>query len=1460
MINKIIAFSIKQKFIIVLFVFAIVLGGIAALRTINLGSVPDITNNQVQIITVAPNLATADIEQFVTSQVELQMGYLPGIEEIRSISRFGLSVVTLVFDEDMGTFLPRQLIQEKLNDIKDAIPPEYGSPAMGPITTGLGEIYQYSLNDASGKYSLTQLRTIQDWIIKRQLTMIDGVIEVNSFGGYVKQYEVQVSPDKLKSMGITIHDIVAALENNNANTGGAYIVKNKMANFIRGEGLIRSVEDIRQIVVKNINGHPITIADIADDVTYGKKVRFGAFTQDGEEKVGGMILMLKGTNPNKVIKDVKKRIREIEQFLPEGITIEPYLDRSDLIKRTTSTLAKNLIEGALIVIFVLVFLLGSVRGGLVTASVIPLSLLFAFILMKLTGVWANLMSLGAIDFGIIVDGAVIIVEGTVHLLHTQTKKSLSQKEMNEVAYRSASTMMNAAFFGQLIILIVFAPILFLTGVEGKMFHPMAYTFGYAVIGAIILCLTYVPMITSIAMKPSAKNNAWSRMEDKLEAFSNKVIAKLNRWYLPVLKAALNKRALTVSAAIILLLASIFTFSRMGGEFIPQLDEGDLALQVLIKPGSSLEEMIAVTEKIERILHESFPEVVTSGARIGVADIPTDPMPMDVGDMFIVLEKDKSKWVSAQTKAELIDKMEEKLSSELVGVNFVFSQPVELRFNELLTGVREDVAIKIFGEDMDVLNRLSQKIAGLISSVPGVADVSPERISGLPQITVHFNRKKIARYGLTIADVSDYISTAFAGKTTGVVFEGEKRFDIAVRLSEKYRKNIQNVQQLYIPLPDGSQIPLNEVAEVEYIDGPMQISRENTFRRTYVGVNVRNRDVESVIKDVQKIINSQANIPPGYYVQYGGEFENLMRAKQRLSIVVPIALLLIFVLLYFALGSMMQSLMIFFAIPLASIGGVYFLALRQMPFSISAGVGFIVLFGVAILNGLVLINRLNSLKSEGVHDVKERIFKATQERLRPILLTATAAIMGFTPMAFAQSAGAEVQRPLATVVIGGLISATLLTLVVLPVLYYLMEMRKKQKQRNHFSATNTIALLIIAASTLFNPLQAQKTITSAEEAFNIALKNNGLIRLGEKEVEKALWEKKGAFNPAKTDVEVQYGQYNSFYNDLAVTITQPFEFPTTYIKQRQVAEEQIKLKELDLKNRQSLLKRQVYETWNTLSMLVEKRKLLNELDSIYGDFVKVANIRFEVQDATYLEKLSAESKAQAIGNQYRNVNAEIALMQARLQQLLNDTANYTFQPENFTPLASSEEFSMQAIENHPAVLQVKQEIAIAIKQKQLAGAKMLPDFALGYFSYSMRGSELANGGIAGASDRFGGIMATVSIPLFYGSFRSKIKQWKIAQEQTGIKYRYVQNKFYRQYQQLYQTYLIQKNNLDYFLSTALKQADEIKKTALAAYQAQALSYIELIQLLEQSYQVKSEYLQALQAYNQSIVELNYLLNQ
>ncbi|HET8753119.1 MAG TPA: CusA/CzcA family heavy metal efflux RND transporter, partial [Salinimicrobium sp.] len=1114
MLNKIIDYSINNKFIIGLLTITLIIAGIWSMSKVPVDVQPDITNNQVQVITQAPNLSTVDIEQFVTYPVEVSMSNLPGVKEIRSVSRFGLSVVTIVFEDDMGTYLPRQLVSEKLNEVQEEIPEGFGESFIGPISTGLGEIYQYTLeveDEYKDDYTITELRSIQDWIVRRQMAMVPGVVEVNGVGGRIKQYEVAVNPNELRAMGISISDIFTALENNNQNTGGAYIERNHQANFIRGIGLVSGISDIENIVVENSGGVPITIEDVAE-VQIGSAVRYGALTKNGEgETVGGMVMMLKGANSNEVIENVKTRIAEIQESLPEGVSIKPFLDRSELIAETTGTITENLLLGGLIVVFVLVILLGNWRGGLIVASTIPLSLLFAFILMNVFDVGANLMSLGAIDFGIIVDGAVIIVESTVFIIYQKflKKKQFSQGEKDTIASSSAKKMMNSAFFGQFIILIVFLPILALEGIEGKMFRPMALTFIFAMIGAMILCLTYVPMVSALFLKaPKNTKKSWG----------DKVVIWLENKYEPLLKKSLNRAKWVAGFGIALFALAIFLFTRMGGEFVPQLDEGDIAFHIILKPGSSLSEGIETSTRIENLLLDEYPEIEQIVTRFGVSDVPTDPMPMDIGDSFIIL-KPESEWVSAESKDELIAKIKETLSI-IPGVSYEFTQPIEMRFNELISGVREDVAVKLYGENLDVLASKAQEMGELISTIEGVGDMKVEATTGLPQITVEYNRSKLAQYGLNINDLNTLVQSAFAGGQAGVVFEGERRFDLVARLNEEYRTNIDNLRNLYVNIPNGSQIPLREVANISYQPGPMQISRDNTNRRTYVGINIRNRDVKSVVEDIKAKLDAQLELPPGYYIRYGGAFENFERAIQRLQVVVPIALVLIFIFIYFALKSFKQTTMIYVAIPLAAIGGIFALWLRGMPFSVSAGIGFIVLFGVAVLNGLVLISGLNELKEEGVTNLKERIRLGTRRRIRPILLTALTDVLGFLPMALSTSAGAEVQRPLATVVIGGMITSTLLTLFILPILYKWVEERPSNlgMNRKMVSASVVIGLLLLLPSTTrAQEMNEPLPKISQNQAVELAEKNYPLLKNRKREIEQQQALKKTAWDFGTTQI-------------------------------------------------------------------------------------------------------------------------------------------------------------------------------------------------------------------------------------------------------------------------------------------------------------------------------------------------------
>jgi len=1037
MIDQVIKFSIQNKMIVGLFVLGLIGWGSFSLARLPMDALPDITNNQVQIITLAPTLASQEVEQYVTAPIEAACANLPKIVEKRSISRLGLSVLTIVFEDEVNIYEARQLVNERLKEAEEHIPKGVGSPDLAPVSTGLSDIYQYVLHTKPGYdslYSDMELRTIQDWIVKRQLLNVPGIAEINTLGGHLKQYEIAVDAQQLKAMNVTIQEVFEALEKNNESTGGSYIEKGPNSYFIRGMGMVENLHDIEAIVVKQTGGVPVLVRNIAK-VQFGNANRYGAATRNGEgEVVVGVVMMRKGENSAEVAQSVKERVEIIRKSLPEGVIMEPFLDRSDLVGRAIDTVSTNLAEGGLIVVFILVLFLGNLRAGMVVASVIPLAMLFALGMMRLFGVSGNLMSLGAIDFGLIVDGAVIIVESIVHRITSNVlpgRNRLTQTEMDKEVYEASSRIRTSAAFGEIIILIVYLPILTLTGIEGKMFGPMAQTVSFAILGAFVLSLTYVPMMSALFLskKTVHKRNISDRMMDMFQ-----------RAYHPLIQFALRRKRAVVLTSVALFIGSLVLFSRMGGEFIPTLEEGDLALNTRIMAGSSLTQNIAILTRLEGMIKSKFPEVKEVVSRIGASEIPTDPMSVEVADIIVVL-KDKKEWTSAKSRDELADKIKKEVSN-LPGVSLEISQPIQLRFNELMTGVRSDVAIKIFGDDLDVLAQKGSEAIRIIENIVGIADLKAEQVTGLPQISVKYNREQIAQYGLSINDINRTLRAAFAGEVAGVVFEGEKRFDMVVRLDKELRADIGDIRNLSIPIPGGAQIPLAQLAQIDFNAGPMQISRDDGRRRMTLGLNVRNRDVQSVVEEIKVKLDKELQLPAGYYLTYGGQFENLIEANKRLMIAVPVALLLILVLLYFTFNSLRHTLLIFSAIPLSAIGGVLALWLRGMPFSISAGVGFIALFGVAVLNGIVLISYFNQLKKEGVANIEERVLKGTRIRLRPVLMTAAVASLGFLPMALSNSAGAEVQRPLATVVIGGLLSATLLTLLVLPALYILFSGEKK----------------------------------------------------------------------------------------------------------------------------------------------------------------------------------------------------------------------------------------------------------------------------------------------------------------------------------------------------------------------------------------------------------------------------------
>lgn len=1057
MFQKLITYSIRHKLVIGVLSIALTIWGVWSLVHLPFDSTPDITDNQVQVITQAPSLGAQEVEQYVTTPVEMALANIPRIQERRSISRSGLSVITLVFDDAADIYWARSQVSQVVEQLEKELP-KNTETEMGPIATGLGEIYHYTIRAKEGyehKYSLTQLRTIQDWIVRKQLSGTPGVAEVSGWGGYVKQYEVAINTDQLNASGVSVNEVFEALQRNNANTGGSYIEQNSNQYYIRGIGVVKNLEDVANITVKTVDGIPVKVGDVAK-VQLGHATRFGAVTRNGEgEVVAGIAIMLKGENFQEVSKNVKERINQIQKSLPEGVVIEPFIDRTNLVDRVEGTIARNLIEGGLIVIFVLVIFLGNWRAGLVVASVIPLSMLFAFGMMKTFGIDGNLMSLGAIDFGMIVDSAVIIVEAVVthintgHFSQPEVRAAylaqcqnggaaipfaLTQKQMDEEVHFSASRIRQSAAFGEIIIMIVYIPLMTLVGIEGKMFRPMALTVFFAILGAFILSLTYVPMASSLML---------SRKVHTRKTFSDRVIEKLQTWYRPVLDWVLARNKDVITGAVALFCVSVVGFKYLGGEFIPSLEEGDFAVEMSMSQGTSLSQMVESCTKAEKLLKKEYPEIKQVVSRIGSAEIPTDPMPVERADIMIAL-KPKAEWTSAKTTPELMEKMEETLSA-IPGLEAEISQPIQMRNNELLTGIKQDVAIKIFGEDLDVLTEQAGKVKRMIEDVPGVSGIFVEEVAGLPQIQVKYNHEKMAAYGVSVDDISEILETTFAGAVAGSLYDGDKKFDIVLRMDPSQR-NVESLEQLSIPLKNGTNIPLSQVADIDYSPAPAQVSHEDGARRIYVGFNVKGRDVQSTVEDIREILDEKLKLPDGYYYNYGGEFENLQSATNRLMVVIPIALVIILLLLYATVKNFRESLFVFSAIPLAAIGGVWALWLRGMPFSISAGVGFIALFGVAVLNGIVLIGQMNQMQREektadklsafsGVTElIHHRIIESCMVRLRPVLMTALVASMGFLPMALSQGDGAEVQRPLATVVIGGLITSTLLTLLVLPAIY------------------------------------------------------------------------------------------------------------------------------------------------------------------------------------------------------------------------------------------------------------------------------------------------------------------------------------------------------------------------------------------------------------------------------------------
>ena len=1439
MLNKIIHFSIKNKLIIGVMTIALVIWGLWSASKLPVDALPDVTNNQVQVITRAPTLAAQEVEQFITYPVERSLSNIQGIEEMRSFSRFGLSVITIVFKENMDIYFARQLIAEKLKSAEEQIPKGMGTPEMGPVTTGLGEVYQYVIHPKKGseqKYSAMDLRTMQDWIVGRQLTGISGVAEVTGFGGISKQYEVAVSPERLKAMNVTIPEVFTALEKNNENTGGAYIDRKPNAYFIRGVGLVKTFADIESIVIKKQSGVPVLIRDVAT-VQFGSPPRYGALTFNGEkEVVGGIVLMTKGANSASVVELVKERMVTVKKSLPEDVEIEAFLDRTNLIDRAINTVKTNLIEGALIVILILVLFLGNLRAGLIVASAIPLSLLFALALMNLFGVSANLMSLGAIDFGLIVDGAVIIVEATLHYLGLKTVTGkLSQQQMDEAVEGSAKKMMSSAAFGQIIILIVYLPILSLQGVEGKMFRPMAQTVGFAILGALLLSLTYIPMMSALFLSKNIKHK---------RNFSDRMMDFFQRAYTPLLKAAIKIKYAVVAIAVALLIISLVIFKNMGGEFIPTLEEGDYAIEFVLPQGSSLSQTTETVMMAERMLMK-FPEVKMVVGKTGAADIATDPMPPEASDLMVIL-KPKKEWKTTKDFYELSDIMRDKLST-IPGVIAEPSQPIQMRFNELMTGIRQDVAIKIFGENLDTLVAYADKVASVIGPIKGITQPQVERVDGLPQITIEYDRGKIAGYGLNIEEINHVISTAFAGEAAGVVFENERKFDLVLRLDSAHRTNLDNVSELFIPLSDGNQIPLSQVATVSFKTGPAQISREAGKRRIYVSFNVSGRDVASVVKEAQIKLNEKVKLPPGYYYTYGGTFENLQKASARLMIVVPLALLLIFFMLYLTFRSVKEALLIFTAIPMSAIGGVFALLLRGMPFSISAGVGFIALFGVAVLNGIVLISTFNQLEKDGMKDIMQRVWEGTKIRLRPVLMTASVAALGFIPMALSSGAGAEVQKPLATVVIGGLITATLLTLLLLPCLYIIFSKKNKMKVKPVITIITAIVLLISS-----NSLLAQQPVVKRVPVGEVIAmaKNNLQYGINTQQMVKGKAQVKTANLFPKTGVFAENEDFrpSDTKGILKVGISQSIAWPGLYKAQRNLYGEQLKYYEVNTTAIDVDIKRDVRTAYYQLWYLQDKQQLYHRLDSIYKSLSAAAILKVKTGDSRGLDSIAAKVRSAELQVFLQQISNDVQIQQQSLMQLLNTQ-------EFILPLMIPLEKLLMpgiAIDSlHPVLALQSQNIKIANAGIGVIKNENKPEFLGRFFTQNLWG----------AKDPFTGFSVTAAFPLFGASaYRSKVK---VAEADMGLQQK--QYDYSRQIlstQQLQRQQEIKRNStmVAFYETTGLKQANEIIKASSLAYRAGEISFAELSQFLTQAIEIQKNYLENLNVYNQSIIQYNYYINQ
>jgi cobalt-zinc-cadmium resistance protein CzcA len=1438
MFSKIIGFSLQNKVLILLGTVGLMAWGVYSFSRLPIDAIPDITNNQVQILTVCPTLSTQEVERFVTMPIEQGVRNSPGIIELRSISRFGLSVVTVVFDEGMSIYQARQIIQERLQHVADEIPEAFGSPEMAPISTGLGEILHYSIEALPGfedRYSASDLRTIQDWIVKRQLAGIEGVVEINSMGGHLKQYEIAVEPARLRAYDISLTTLYEAVSAANQNTGAAYMEKHTDLYFIRAEGLLRTTEEIGQIVIAQRGPIPVLVRDVAT-VREGHAIRYGAVTSSGKgEIVLGIVMMLKDANAAHVIRRVKERMQVIEGSLPEGVVLRPFLDRELLVGKTIHTVRNNLLYGAGIVMLMLFLLVGDWRASLIISAVIPMSMLLAVILMVETGVTANLMSLGALDFGLVIDGAIILVEATLFYLLLRRKtddydRTLTQAEMDDAIRHAADKVARASVYGVLIIIIVYLPIMSLTGIEGKMFRPMAMTVSFALLGALFLSLTFIPVAAALFLSKK------QQPESRVSAF---LMGGILTAYQPMLRFALRWPAITVGMAVGALVVVAFIFSRMGGEFIPELDEGDIMLHGFCKPGTSLTQTMESHRILQEVLMAQFPDEVDQIiSKIGTAEIPTDPMAIESADNIVLLHPVRQ-WTRAATKEALIEKMETAVE-DVPGMAFEFTQPIKMRFDEMMTGVRSDVALKLFGENLDTLAHYARQIAILLGQVEGLRDLKIEQVLGLPQLQVTYRYDQMARHGIRVQDANEAVRLAFAGGVAGHMYEEEKRFDLVIRLPETSRQDIRNLHELPVRTASGTLIPLSAVADIRFSEGAAQISRDNGQRRIVVSANVRGRDVESSIGEIERRVQEGIKLPAGYYIAYGGQFENLREAKERLQIAVPLALFLIAVLLFITFGRITETALIFTAIPMAAIGGVLALWIRGMPFSISAGVGFIALFGIAVLNSIVLMTYLNELEQEGVGDLRERLRQATRLRLRPVMMTAATDALGFLPMALATSAGAEVQRPLATVVVGGLITATMLTLVVLPALYLLV----KGWQSRRMARYAGVGLLLLVSGML----PAQTPALPVEEALSLVRERHPAVRVGlaAMQEEQARRHNPVLWEPAR------------FYHGINADPGEGF-FGTTFVggevfiparsrvrATRRWYDSRAESARLGMERTLAQTERDVRRLYLELSHNREEHRIFRSLDSLHRELVRIAQVRHASGETGRLEAVLAADKSRQMSLEVHQTDHEFHHLSQELSLLIR--SDYPILPL-VEDLMHEEVFGFEPAGRPQAGLMARHmqsRIMEATWQRDMHRAMLKPEWGADLMAQLLPTGEI-----------YPGYNLSLRIPIFRKGYDAQI-----AASQVGI----LRAEAERDEQMLYldqqlialeHQIEVLRHRLHYFHQEGLPAAEELLRVARAGYSNGDAPFADLLLAIDQASQTRLDYLRTLLDTRRHMLEYQYL---